>query len=153
MIRSLLLASPLLLAAPLPAFAQSIHTGNWEFSTTTEMAGMPQLPPGVKLPPGVNLNPGGGVSHTHTGCISQEKPFPTNPDSTCTIERNDRSGGTVNWAGTCTTSRGQAHAEGVATYTGDMMESTVHMHMTSAGGQQFDVTTHTTGRYLGACPG
>jgi Protein of unknown function (DUF3617) len=158
MIRMLPFASLVLLAAALPAQAEEIHGGNWEFTTQTQIAGMPQLPPGVTLPPGVKLPPSagvgpGGVVNTHTGCISAEKPIPTDPKHDCTIEKNDRYGSTVNWAATCNTPRGQAHAEGVATYRGDTMDSTVNMHITGNGGQSMDVTTHTTGRYLGACPG
>jgi len=158
MVRMLPLASLILLAAALPAQADEIHAGNWEFTTQTEMTGMPQLPPGVTIPPGVKLPPSagfapGGVTNTHTGCVSAEKPFPTDPKNNCTIEKNDRYGLTVSWAATCSTPRGQAHAEGVSTYRGDTMESTVNMHIIGNGGQSMDMVAHTTGHYLGACPG
>ncbi|MEI9987113.1 MAG: DUF3617 family protein [Aliidongia sp.] len=154
MLRNVALASLLSLAFTAGACADTIHAGNWEFTTETKMPGMsvPTPTAGARLPPGVTIGPN-GISRVHNGCISAAQPFPAEPGNQCTLEKNERHGNTVIWAATCTTAHGQVHAEGAATYTGDTMDGRASFQIMGKNGQTVDTTTHTTGHYLGACPG
>jgi len=128
-----------------------IHAGNWEFTTTVSIGGLPAQP-GYRPPEaGVSFDHG-AISHVHNACVSDDHPFPTEDRQSCKIEKNERQGNTVNWIATCTTQHGQVHAQGSSTYTGDTMESTGHFHTVSKDGHAIDTTRHTTGKYLGACP-
>lgn len=151
--RVLSLAASILLAAmPAAALADEIHAGNWEFTSTTQIPGLPPPPPGSTVQPGLRMN-GTALSNTHTACVTGEHPIPTKPDSKCTFDKNDRHGGTIDWTGTCTSPRGDVHAEGKVTYDGDTMNATMTAHLTRPDGKQMDVTTLIAGKYLGPCPG
>lgn len=128
-----------------------IHAGNWEFTTTVSIGGLPALP-GYRPPAdGVSFDHG-AVSHVHNACVSDEHPFPSEERSNCTLDKNERQGNTVHWIASCTTPHGTVHADGTATYTGDTMQSTGSFHTASKDGHSIDTTRHVTGKYLGPCP-
>ena len=75
------LAATALFAIALPTAtgaqaADPIRAGKWEYTVTTQMPNMPQLPPGVKLPPNVQVGAGagGGMTVTHTSCVTASDP-------------------------------------------------------------------------------
>src|SRR5690348_3000215 len=95
-------------AAALPAgAADGIRPGKWEYTVTTRMPNMPQapqLPPGTQLPPNVQMPPtaqmpGGGMTATHTSCVTSNDPAaelakphgPAGAQSRCNVDRMDRS--------------------------------------------------------------
>jgi hypothetical protein len=128
-----------------------IHAGNWEFTTSIKTGGLPN-PSGEHQPPGVTFDHA-TVSHVHNACVSDDHPFPTEGTASCTIDKNERQGNTINWVASCTTPHGQVHADGSSTYSGDTMEGTGHFHTTSKDGHSIDTTRQTIGKYLGPCAG
>ena len=140
--------------------ADTVRPGRWEYTVTTRMANLPQLPPGVKLPPNVHLHIGrGGMTVTHTSCVRSSDPTaalarPHGPGarkSRCSVDRLQRRGGTVSWATTCTMPEGTLHSEGTAHYTGERMEADFTSRTTRPGAPPIDASSHVEGRYLGPC--
>ena len=139
--------------------AEGFKPGKWEFSVQIQMPNMPQLPPGVTLPPGMHISPGGGMSVTHTSCLTDANPVPADKppgqrdtgDVHCKVDKMERKGGDVQWASTCTSPDGTMRSEGDAHYRGDTMEANFMAHTTSPGGPPTTVSQHMTGRYIGAC--
>jgi|SRR5579884_1578953 len=155
-----LLPLALLVVAPAQA-ADAIRPGKWEYTVTTQMPNMPQLPPGVQLPPNVHIQQGpGGMAVTHTSCVTAADPTaelsrphgPNAAQSQCKVERMDRNGGTVSWVTTCTTPDATVHSEGTARYSGDRMDASFRSRTTPRrGGQPMEASNTVTGRYLGPC--
>jgi len=148
----------------LPALAADMmRPGKWEYTVTTQMPNMPQmpqLPPGVRLPPNVQMHAGGGgMTATHTKCVTSTDPAaelskPQGPgaaESRCNVEKMNRSSGTVSWFATCTTPDGTSRSEGTARYSADRMEADTKTRTTHGNGPPMEVTNHVTGRYLGPC--
>ncbi len=147
----------------LPAMADGLKEGKWEYTTEMQFGGgmgmpqgqaMPKLPQGVQLPPGMKMPQFGpkGMTTTFQRCMTNDKPVPTDDKGPqkCEVKKMDRSGNTVKWVMHCAGKGGDMDGEGAATYTGDTMTS--EMKMTgSHDGQPIDVTQKTTGKYLGAC--
>ena len=157
-------AGALLLLAPcvlMPAqAADTVRPGKWEYTVTTRMANLPQLPPGVKLPPNIHLHIGhGGMTVSHTSCVRASDPTaalarPLGPGAAkchCKIDRIERSGGTISWATTCAMPEGTLHSQGTAHYTRDRMEADFTSRTTRPDGPPLDATSHVVGRYLGPC--
>jgi hypothetical protein len=167
-VNSRFLAGPLLLAlaaaAPIAAeAADGIKPGKWEYTITTQMPNLPnlpQLPPGVQLPPNVQMG-AGGLSATHTSCVTASDPAaelskPRGPgaaQSRCNVERMNRSGGTISWVTACTMPDGTSHSEGTARYSGDRREATTKTRTSRGNGPPMEVSNHVVGRYLGPCDG
>lgn len=158
---AILLFAALQLPAP-AAFAQtadSVRPGKWEYTVTTQMpGGLPQLPPGVKLPPNVQVptqGVGGGMTQTHTTCIAGGDPTEElrrpRGASKCTMDRMQRSGGSIVWAMTCATQNGTLHSEGTGRYTADTLEVSIKSRTIARQGMPLEVSNHVTGRYLGPC--
>ena len=146
-------------AVILPAgAADGIRPGKWEYTVTTQM---PQLPAGVQLPSNVQMPAGGGMTATHTNCVTSSdpaaelaKPYgPAAAQSRCNVEKVDRSGGTVSWATACTTPDAVSRSEGAARYTGDRLEANTRSRTTRQNGAPLEVSNHIVGRYLGPCDG
>jgi Protein of unknown function (DUF3617) len=140
--------------------ADTLRPGKWEYTVTTRTADLPQLPPGVKLPPNLHLHIGrGGMTVSHTGCLRTSDPAaalakphgPGAAHSQCTVERMQRSGGTITWATTCTMPDGVLHSEGTAHYTGERIEADFRTRTTRPDGPPMKATSHVVGRYLGPC--
>lgn len=128
--------------------ADAIRAGRWEF--TTEM----RMPAGMPPAPGAQLQPGGATKMTRLACITPANPIPTTTEGNvqCRIDREQHSGGTVNWAMTCTPPQGiPVRTDGVAHYTGNTMEATFTTHLTAPNGQAVDNPGRITGRYQGPC--
>lgn len=152
--------------AAAPASAQTAKPGKWEYTVTTQMANMPQLPAGVQLPPGVKLPPNiqlrggpGGMSVTRTTCVTASDPTaelrrPHGPNaarSRCKIDKMERRGGAVSWATTCTVPDATVHSEGTAQYAGDSMEASIRTTRVAGNGAPIEVSNRVVGRYLGPC--
>lgn len=151
-----------LIALPAVA-ADDIKEGQWEFTNTMKMPGMPdmaelakQMPPGMKLPEGLNIGAGagGGMSITMKQCVTNDSARPPIKDESkfnCETTKEERSGGTMQWAMHCTGKNTDFTSEGTATYSGNSMTSDVITQGTLEG-HPAEMTMKTTGRYLGACP-
>ncbi len=138
-----------------PRAEDQIKTGQWEFHVQIAMPNMPKLPPSVQLPPSIQMG-AGGMTVTHTACITNANPIPPDnhmpkagdQDKQCKIAKMDRSGGTISWIVDCQTPQGTTHSEGTAHYAGDTMEATTARQ---PGGAANESSQHVTGRYLGPC--
>jgi hypothetical protein len=153
------LAAAVLVAAALPAgAADGIRPGKWEYTVTTQMQNAPKPPPDVQLP-NVPMPAGGGMTATHTNCVTSNDPAaelskprgPAAAQSRCTVERIDRTGGTVSWVTTCTNPDGVSRSEGKARYTGERVEADSRTRTTHQNGAPLEVSNHIVGRYLGPC--
>lgn len=140
--------------------ADGIRPGKWEYTVTTQMPNLPQLPPGVQ-PPSGGQSAAGGMTATHTRCVTSTDPAaeltkpqgPAAAHSSCNIERIDRRGATVSWATSCTTPDGVSRSEGTARYTGDRVDADSRTRTTPRNGGAMEVANHIVGRYLGPCDG
>lgn len=149
-------AAGLVLAASAGA-ADAIREGKWEFTSEMQMEGMPQmpaLPPGVKLPPGMSVSTRGNTMRsTVVKCITKDDLVPASDqktDNKCKTTKMERKGNTVTWNTVCTDGGMKMTGDGVATYTGEVMDST--MTMTTQGqGQSTKQVVKTKGKYLGVC--
>jgi hypothetical protein len=138
--------------------ADTIRPGKWEYTVTSQMPNLPQTP---QLPPNVRMPAGGGMTATHTSCVTSSDPAtelskphgPAAAQSRCNIERVDRSAGMVSWATTCTIPDGVSRSEGTARYTGEHMEANTRTRTTRQNGAPLEVSNHIVGRYLGPCDG
>lgn len=139
------------------AEADGIREGKWEFTSEIQMEGMPKLPalpPGVKLPPGMSVATRGNSMHSKVvKCITKDDLVPASdqkPDNKCKTTKMERRGNTVKWTTVCTDNGMKMTGDGVATYTGGTMDST--MTMTTQGqGHSTRQVVKTKGKYLGAC--
>ncbi len=137
--------------------ADGIREGKWEFSSEMQMEGMPQmpaLPPGVTLPPGMSVSTRGNSMRSKVvKCITKNDLVPASDqktDNKCKTTKMERKGNTVNWSTVCTDGGMKMTGDGVATYTGETMDST--MTMTTQGqGQSTRQVVKTKGKYLGVC--
>ena len=137
--------------------AEGIHEGKWEFTSEMRMEGMPQmpaLPPGVTLPPGVSVVArDNAMRSTMVKCVTEDDLVPASDqkiDNKCKTTKMERKGNTLNWRTVCTDKGMQMTGDGFATYTGEVMDST--MTMTIQGqGQTMKQVVKTKGKYLGVC--
>lgn len=151
------LAAALLLVAGTSG-AAGLKEGQWEYTNTMKIPGMPQmpaLPPGVKLPPGMNIGGGpGGMSMSFKHCVTQEKLIPPTQDEgkfKCEITKQKQDGKRFEWAQRCTGKNTDFTSEGSGQYDGETMAA----KMSSKGtmdGHPADMTMDISGRYLGPCP-
>ena len=149
--------SAVLFLAGVAGGADSIREGKWEFTSEMQMEGMPQmpaLPPGVKLPPGVSISTRGNSMHSRiVKCITKDDLVPASDqksDNKCKTTKMERKGNTINWVTVCNDAGMKMTGTGVATYTGEVMDST--MTMTTEGqGQSTRQVVKTKGKYLGVC--
>ena len=158
-VRMVLMASAAtLVVAGTAGAADDIREGKWEFTSEMQMEGMPQmpaLPPGVALPPGISVSTRGNTMHsTVVKCITKEDLVPGSSeqknDAKCKTTKMERRGNTVKWRTVCNDGGMKMTGNGVATYSGAVMDST--MTMTTEGqGQSIKQTVKTKGKYLGLC--
>jgi len=149
--------SAVLILAGAASSADAIREGKWEFTSEMQMEGMPQmpaLPPGVKLPPGMSVSTrGNSMRSTVVKCVTKDDLVPASDqktDNKCKTTKMERRGNTINWSTVCNDGGMKMTGDGVATYTGDLMDST--MTMTTQGqGQSTRQVVKTKGKYLGAC--
>jgi len=149
--------SAVLVLAGVAGAADGVREGKWEFTSEIQMEGMPQmpaLPPGVKLPPGMSVSTRGNSMHSKVvKCITKDDLVPASDqktDNKCKTTKMERKGNTVKWSTVCNDGGMKMTGDGVATYTGETMDST--MTMTTQGqGQSTRQVVKTKGKYLGVC--
>ena len=137
--------------------ADGIREGKWEFSSEMQMEGMPQmpaLPPGVTLPPGMSVSTRGNSMRSKVvKCITKNDLVPASDqktDNKCKTTKMERKGNTVKWNTVCNDGGMKMTGDGVATYTGEIMDST--MTITTQGQvQSTRQVVKTKGKYLGVC--
>lgn len=141
-----------------PARAEDqIKPGQWEFHVQVAMPNMPKLPPGVQLPRGVQMG-AGGMTVTHTSCVTNANPIPPDGhgpkpgahDDQCKVGKIDRAGGSISWVIDCQTPQNTSHTEGTAHYAGDTMEATFKTRV-KQGAVTNETSQHVTGHYVGPC--
>jgi hypothetical protein len=152
----LLFAVVVSLSAPAaPAFAQAIHEGEWTMTVTTKVAGMEEEMAAAmdgmseeekammaQMMGGMMNMADGGLTTTHTQCITNDDPVPVaNDDEDCTIT-HQKSGNTVTFSSVCPS----GSSNGSVSYDGDSMEGTINAE---ADGEQ--VTIEISGTYVGPC--
>lgn len=143
------------------AQAQTVKEGQWEYTNTMKIAGMPDmpampaLPPGMTLPGGMSMSGGpGGMTMTLKQCITNSDLRPKMKDEgkyKCEKTKEKREGNRFEWAMHCTGKNTDFTSQGAGSYSADSMSS----DMSSKGtmdGHPADMTMKTTGKYLGACP-
>lgn len=111
----------------------NMQDGQWEITTTTEMAGMPA---GMMKP------------YTMTTCLTQKEPVAMPKEqSDCKMQDLKTSGNTVTWAMVCP----NAKSKGSITYAGTTYDGQIENVMKIEGK---DMTSKMTmkGKYLGPCP-
>ena len=131
------LACLLLMSVCVPALGQEMQPGEWQFTTTMTMPGMPQ-------PQVMN----------HSRCVTKEDSDPSRladrqqGKSDCKVSGMKKSGGTQSWEVNCpsTGMRGTGTARVTATTVDSEMRLAGDM-----GGQKFEMHNKTTGKRLGDC--
>lgn len=144
-----------------PSYAadSQFKEGMWEFTTNMQTEGMPEmpkLPPGVKLPPGMSMSSHGNTMQVTTKqCIHKENMIPKDEnmkDHNCKIIQQDIKGNTVKWSIICDDEGMKMKSEGIATYTGDVMESKTTITTQMEGEPPMKQVITEKGRYIGPCP-
>ena len=137
--------------------ADTIREGKWEFVSEMQMEGMPQmpvLPQGMSLPPGISVSTRGNtMSSTVVKCITKDDLVPASDqkiDNKCKMIKMERKGNTVIWNTVCNDGGMKMTVDGVATYTGEVMESKMTMNAQGQG-QSMKQMVKTRGKYLGVC--
>ena len=85
---------------------------------------------------------------TRTACINAANPIPD--EAQCKVDRVDRRG-SLTWAMTCNSPRGEIQSAGSARYAGTTMEGAVTTWVPGPNGQPIDTPGHISGRYLAPC--
>ena len=126
-----------LLASPVAVLAQGLEPGEWQFTTTTSVPGMPKP-----------------QSFSNTQCIRKEdastmpwerkKPGETD----CKTTTTKKSGDTVSWEVSCPKTKMQGH--GSARIRGSSLDSEMTMVMEQEG-RKMEMHSKTTGKRLGPC--
>ena len=112
-----------------------VNPGKWEFTTQTEMAGMPSQ------------------SINHVQCITADDMVPMSQDANqeCQVTDIVYLGNTISWSISCGGQGGGMEGTGSVTYNGNSMDGV--MHMTITGERNIQVKNIMTGRRLGECDG
>jgi hypothetical protein len=135
--RSVLFA--VLAAASLPAMAQGMQPGQWQFTTTmtSPIMQQPQI---------------GNVSKCVSKADADDPAGFLGGDNAagCAIARGASAPGSYSWTIAC--EKQGVTGSGKATYDLTKIESEIRMTVTmKEGGQKIDMTNRTQGRYLGPC--
>jgi hypothetical protein len=135
--RSVLFA--VLAAASLPAAAQTMQPGQWQFTTTmtSPMMQQPQI---------------GNVSRCVSKADADDPAGYMGGDNAagCDITRGPRTPGSESWTITC--EKQGVSGTGKATFDLTKIESEIRMTVAmKEGGQKVEMTNRTVGRYLGPC--
>ena len=111
--------------------ARADNGSEWEMTTVMEIPGMP-----FAMPPTVRRQ-----------CLQdQAVPYRDNEDQNCKVVTKNKSGDAMNWKLVCDGPDGKSEMTGVTRYTGDTMDSKIHVK-----GDQGEMSIHTTGKKLGSC--
>src|SRR5262245_9031078 len=130
------LACLMFFAMCVPALAQEMDPGEWEFTTSMSAPGMPQAQP-----------------FTHKRCVTKDDQDPSRwsdkkGKSDCTVKPGKKGGGVVTWEVSCPKSG--MRGSGTARMARTTVESEMRMS-SDAPGKSFEMVTKTTGKRLGAC--
>jgi uncharacterized protein DUF3617 len=129
------LAGLLLIGLCSPALGQEMEPGQWEFTTTMSMPGMPQP-----------------QTMTNARCITKADSDPSRwadkQQGDCKVSPSRKSGGTYTWDVSCPSSG--MRGTGTARVTRSTVESELRL-AGDMGGQKFEMLNKTTGKRLGAC--
>lgn len=128
-----------LAAASLPAMAQGMQPGQWQFTTTMTSPAMPQ--PQV-----------GSVSRCVSKADADDPASYLGGDNAagCVITRGASTPGSYSWTIAC--EKQGVTGAGKATFDLTKIESEIRMTVTmKEGGQKIEMTNRTQGRYLGPC--
>jgi hypothetical protein len=126
-----------LLASPVAALAQGLEPGEWQFTTTTAVPGMPSP-----------------RTFSTTQCVRKEDassmPWERkNPGETdCRTTVTKKSGDTTSWQVSCPKSN--THGRGTARIRAGSLESEMTMVL-EQGGRKMEMHSKTTGKRLGPC--
>ena len=109
--------------------------GLWEITTQVEIKGMPPMPP-----------------NTISQCITKKDPVPQTNDKNydCRITDQKISGDTVQYTVECKGKEGEMKTSGTSTYTGTSMKGTATT-VFKMEGQEMQMESKTTGKYVGNC--
>jgi Protein of unknown function (DUF3617) len=137
--RSAFVAAVVLTAASLPAAAQTMQPGEWQFTSTMTSPMMPQPQTGVA-----------------SRCVSKAEAddpasFIGGGNATgCVITRGPVSPGSYSWTMAC--EKQGVSGTGKATFDLTSIESEIRMTVSmQQGGQKVEMTNRTVGRYVGPC--
>ena len=136
--RSVLFA--VLAAASLPAAAQNMQPGQWQFTTTMTSPTMSQ--PQV-----------GTISKCVSKAEADDPPGFMGGDNAagCVLTRGASAPGSHSWTIAC--EKQGVTGTGKATYDLTRLDSEIRMTVTmKEGGQKIEMTNRTQGRYIGPCP-
>ena len=131
------IACLLLIAVCAPALGQEMQPGEWQFTTTMTMPGMPQ-------PQVMN----------QSRCVTKEDSDPSRwadkhqGKSDCKVTGMKKSGGTQSWEVSCPSTG--MRGTGTARFTATTVESEMRL-AGDMGGQKFEMHNKTTGKRIGAC--
>ena len=126
-----------LIAAGTALASINFNPGQWEFTTKTEIKGVP----GMNVP-----------ANTHVQCITQEDLVPMTETTShdCRITDVSVKGDTVSWKIICDGRSGAMEGTGKVTYHGDSMEGTMEMIMKDT---DMKIINRITGKRIGECNG
>jgi hypothetical protein len=118
-----------------------LKEGLWEITTRADMKGMP----GIKMP-----------GTTVRQCITKQdvapKPQHRQPGQDCKITEQRVVGDTATYAMVCTSKDGSVmETSGKMTFRGNSFNGTTLVKMKGKGHQDMEMTSTTSGKYLGAC--
>jgi len=142
--------------------ADTILEGRWQYTSTMQMDGMPQMPQGMpKMPEGMQMPPGvkmpamgaGGMTSTFESCVTNNNPVPQNKDRerNCKVTKMTRDGNHFSWTSSCQLpDGGTAESEGEGSYSGDSSQVTIKTKAVHDG-HPMNMTMNVTGKYLGPC--
>lgn len=99
-----------------------------------------------------------GTTVSRTKCLSSENSLPTMEHRLsvthpypCTIDKPERSGGTLSWSATCIAGEITIEEKLIGHYTGETLDGVYTVRSTKAGGSPIETSQPLTGRYLGPC--
>lgn len=131
------LACLMMIAMCTPALGQEMEPGQWEFTTTMTVPGMPQP-----------------QTMTNKRCVTKEDSDPSRwadkqqAKSDCKVSPSKKSGGNYSWEVSCPSSG--MRGTGTARVTSSTVDSELRL-AADMGGQKMEMLTKTTGKRLGAC--
>ena len=130
------LACLMMFAMCVPALAQEMEPGEWEFVTSMSAPGMPQA-----------------QTFTSKRCVTAKDSDPSRwqdkqQASDCKVSPSKKSGGSYTWEVSCPSTG--MRGTGTARVTRSTMDSEMRL-AADMGGQKFEMVNKTTGKRLGAC--
>jgi len=119
-----------------PVRGSEFQAGEWEFTTTIEMPGMPTAPPPMRF----------------RQCLKNQNTPPQQNagNSGCKMLERKISGNTLHWKGRCESRQGRSDIDARITYSGDRVTGVTHTTI-KQGKYSMTMTGHMKGRRIGPC--